>query len=127
MTRCRAPLAVLCLVGVAMAAAEARAQTENYPNRAVKLISDSSPVSAVDVGLRIIADGLSQRWGQQVLIVNQPGAGGAISARAAADAAPDGYTLYAPALSVFLTVPGKAPNLPLELPRDFTAVGFTAD
>jgi tripartite-type tricarboxylate transporter receptor subunit TctC len=77
--------------------------------------------------LRIIADGLSQHWNQQVLVVNQPGAGGAISAVAAAKAPPDGYTLYAPALSVFLTVPGKAPNLPLELPRDFLPVGYTVD
>src|SRR5262245_29502044 len=118
---------LVCLLGVAAAAtSEARAQAD-YPNRPVKLISDSSPGSAVDVGLRIIADGLSQLWGQQVLVVNQPGAGGAISARVAAEAAPDGYTLYAPALSVFLAVPGKAPNLPLELPRDFTPIGFTAD
>ena len=47
----------------------------------------------------------------------------AISARAAADAAPDGYTLYMPALSTFLAVPGRAPNLPLKLPRDFTPIG----
>jgi tripartite-type tricarboxylate transporter receptor subunit TctC len=117
----------ICLLVLASAAHDAHAQAENYPTRPVKLISDSSPGSAVDVGLRIIADGLSQHWGQQVLVVNQPGAGGAISARVAAEAAPDGYTLYAPALSVFLAVPGKAPNLPLELPRDFLPIGFTAD
>jgi tripartite-type tricarboxylate transporter receptor subunit TctC len=128
MRRYRHGLAICLLVlAVASAAGAARAQVENYPVRAVKLISDSSPGSAVDVALRIIADGLSQHWGQQVLVVNQPGAGGAISARVAADAAPDGYTLYAPALSVFLAVPGKAPNLPLELPRDFAPIGFTAD
>jgi len=126
MTPYRHGLAI-CLLALASTAHEAHAQAENYPVRAVKLISDSSPGSAVDVGLRIIADGLSQHWGQQVLVVNQPGAGGAISARIAADAVPDGYTLYAPALSVFLAVPGKAPNLPLELPRDFTPIGFTAD
>ena len=51
-------------------------------------------------------------------------AGGAISATAAAEAPPDGYTIYAPALSVFLTIPGKAPNLPLKLPRDFIAIGM---
>jgi tripartite-type tricarboxylate transporter receptor subunit TctC len=117
---------IACLLALA-AIGEARAQAENYPAGPVRLISDSAPGSAVDVGLRIIADGLSQRWNQQVLVVNQPGAGGAISARIAAEAAPDGYTLYAPALSVFLAVPGKAPKLPLELPRDFAPVGFTAD
>ncbi len=81
----------------------------------------------MDVGLRIIADGLSQHWGQQVVVVNHPGAGGAISVKVAAEAAPDGYTLFAPALSVFLAVPGKAPNLPLHLPRDFVPIGLTAE
>src|SRR5215467_4734128 len=38
-----------------------------------------------------------------------------------------GYTLYAPALSLFLAVPGKAPNLPLMVPRDFAAVGYAFD
>ena len=95
----------------------------NYPDRPVKIISDSAPGSAVDVTLRVIADRLSHLLGQQVLAVNHPGAAGAISARIAADAEPDGYTLYMPALSAFLAVPGKAANLPLELPRDFTPIG----
>jgi tripartite-type tricarboxylate transporter receptor subunit TctC len=75
----------------------------------------------------LISDRLSQAWGQQALAVNQPGAGGAISARAAAEAAPDGYTLYMPALSVFLNTPGRAANLPLELPRDFAAIGSVSE
>jgi tripartite-type tricarboxylate transporter receptor subunit TctC len=118
-----ASLLALAFAGIGQAAA----QVELYPNRPVRIISDSGAGSAVDVGLRIIAEGLSQRWGQQVLVLNHPGAGGAISARVAAEAAPDGYTLYAPALSAFLTLPGKAANLPLELPRDFAPVGSTAD
>jgi tripartite-type tricarboxylate transporter receptor subunit TctC len=108
-------------------AGEVNAQSTGYPSRPVRLISDSAPGSAVDVGLRMIADGLSAHWNQQVVVVNQPGAGGAISAKVAAEATPDGYTLYAPALSVFLAVPGKAPNLPLILPRDFLPIGFTAE
>ena len=101
------------LVLLAVAAANAAWAQADYPNRPVRLISDSSPGSAVDTGLRIIADGISKHWNQQVVLVNQPGAAGAVSAQVAAQAAADGYTLYAPALSVFLAVPGKAPNLPL--------------
>jgi tripartite-type tricarboxylate transporter receptor subunit TctC len=108
-------------------ASPAHAQSATYPSKPVKIISDAAPGNAIDVSLRIIADGLSRRWGQQVQILNHPGAGGSIAARVAAEAAPDGYTLFAPALSVFLTIPGKAPNLPLVLPRDFTAIGLTAD
>jgi len=116
------------IVGLALAlflAAGAQAQT--YPTRPVTIISDSAPGSAIDTSLRIIAEGLSQKWGQQTVVVNRPGAGGAISAKVAAEASPDGYTVYAPALSVFLTVPGKAPNLPLQLPRDFVAIGLTVE
>ena len=103
------------------------AQAQSYPTNPVKIISDSAPGSAVDTNLRTIAEGLSEQWGQQVVIENRPGAGGAISATVAAEAVPDGYTIYAPALSVFLTIPGKAPNLPLQLPRDFAAIGLTAE
>ena len=102
------------------------AQPGNYPDKPVRIISDAAPGGAIDTNLRIIAEGLSKEWAQQVVIENRPGAGGAISATAAAEAPPDGYTIYAPALSVFLTIPGKAPNLPLELPRDFIAIGITA-
>src|SRR6266566_9271927 len=103
------------------------AHAEDYPTRPVKIISDSAPGSAVDVTLRLVADRLSHIWGQQILPVNQPGAGGVISARAAAEAAPDGYTLYMPALSVFLPAPGKAPNTALELPRDFAPIGSVTE
>ena len=80
----------------------ATAQAEDYPTRPVKIISDSAPGSAVDVTLRMVADRLSHIWGQQVLAVNQPGAGGTISARAAAESAPDGYT---PVSYTHLTLP----------------------
>ena len=114
--------AVLCLAALWAATARAAA-AEHYPDRPVKIISDSAPGSAVDVTLRIIADRLGRLLGQQVIAVNHPGAGGAISARVAADAEPDGYTLYMPTLSAFLSTPGRAANLPLELPRDFTPIG----
>src|SRR5262249_40136926 len=97
-------LVSLCLAFAANLVATA--QAEDSPARPVKIISDSAPGSAVDVPLRMVADRLGQIWGQQVLPVNQPGAGGTISARVAAEAAPDGYTLYMPALSVFLPAPG---------------------
>src|SRR5438105_10336192 len=112
------------LLLLAMVAADAASAETDYPNSPVRVISDSGPGGAVNTGLRIIADGMSRYWKQQVVIVNQPGAAGSISATVASQAAPDGYTLYAPALSLFLAVPGKAPNLPLMVPRDFAAVGY---
>jgi tripartite-type tricarboxylate transporter receptor subunit TctC len=61
------------------------------------------------------------------VVVNRPGANGSIAARSASEAAPDGYTLFMPALSTFVALLSVAPNLPLKLPRDFVPIGFTAE
>jgi len=105
----------------------ARAQAQDFPARPVRIITHSAPGGSPDALLRIVADRLSQMWGQQVITLNHPGAGGAVAARTAAAAGADGYTLYMPASSAFVTLPGLQANLPLELPRDFVPVGFVAE
>ena len=72
-------------------------------------------------------DRLGTVLGQQIVPVDMPGASGAIAAHAASDAIPDGYTLFAPAISLFIALPGKAENLPLMLPRDFLPVASLID
>jgi len=114
---------ILPLLLVATSASEP-ASALDYPSHPVRLISDSAPGSAIDVSMRIIAERLSQVWGQQAVVINQPGAGGAIAAHAAAAAVPDGYTLFMPALSAFVALPGKSDNLPIVVPRDFTPIGY---
>jgi tripartite-type tricarboxylate transporter receptor subunit TctC len=96
---------------------------DDYPTKPIRVISDSAPGSAIDIAFRMVMDRLGTVVGQQIVPVDQPGAGGAIAAHAASLASPDGYTLFAPALSLFITLPGKAKNLPLVLPRDFLPVG----
>ena len=125
MTAYRRSAMIACLLALS-AAAGASAQAESYPSRAVRIIADSAAGSTPDVVLRFVADRLTRAWGQQALVANQPGAGGSLAARAAADSAPDGYTLYAPVLSTFVPLPGAAANLPLVLPRDFAPIGFVA-
>jgi tripartite-type tricarboxylate transporter receptor subunit TctC len=127
------------------------ARAEDYPGRPVRLITDSAPGSAIDVPVRLIAEGLSRIWGQQLIgaapwlgvktlpdlialakqkpgelavVINQPGAGGAIAARSATTAAPDGYTFGVMALSAFVALPGMADNLPVAVPRDAIPVGY---
>jgi tripartite-type tricarboxylate transporter receptor subunit TctC len=98
-----------------------------YPEKPVRIIVDSAPGSATDVAVRLMAERLSAIWGHQALVDNRPGGGGSIAARAGQTATPDGYTLYVGAASTFIALkgaPGVAPNLPIELPRDFTAIGF---
>jgi len=105
----------------------AYAQAGNYPDKPVTIISDAAAGASPDVAARFIAEGLGKIWGQQVVVINHPGANGSIAARSAAEAAPDGYTLLTPALSTFVALPTVAPNLPVKLPRDFLPIGFIAD
>ena len=124
----KTPFKVMALGFLALAtAAVLPAQADDYPTKSVRIISDSAPGSAVDVTFRMVMDRLGSLWGQQIVPVDQPGASGAVAAHAASEAIPDGYTLFAPALSLFITVPGKAENLPLVLPRDFLPVGSLVD
>ena len=118
-----------CVVGILLVLATTAAWpafATDYPNKPIKVISDSAPGSAVDVTFRMVMDRLGTVLGQQIIPVDQPGAGGAIAAHAASESIPDGYTLFAPALSLFISLPGKADNLPLILPRDFLPVGSLA-
>jgi tripartite-type tricarboxylate transporter receptor subunit TctC len=110
------------LILAVLAAMPAAAQ--DYPARPVRIISDSAPGSAIDVIIRIVGERLTQLWGQQVVAVNQPGAGGSIAVRAAAQSPADGYTLFVAALSTFVAPPNAAANLPIQVPRDFAPVGY---
>src|SRR3984893_18510497 len=99
-----------------------RRPTRRLVTAALALLTGPGPApaldSAIDVPMRIIAEALSRVWGQQAVVINQPGAGGAIAARAAASAAPDGYTLGMVAFSAFVAAPVAADNLPIHLPKD---------
>jgi tripartite-type tricarboxylate transporter receptor subunit TctC len=77
---------------LAAIAAPGRAETP-YPQRPVTLIVPYGAGGVADTGMRILADKLSARLGQQFVVDNRPGAGGIIAAKAAAGAAADGYTL----------------------------------
>ena len=115
------------LLVAAATSSAAYAQAATYPTKLVTIISDAAAGSAPDVAVRLVANGLTEAWGQQVIVLNRPGANGSIAARAVSEAAPDGYTLFMPSLSTFVALPTVAPNLPVKLPRDFLPIGFIAD
>jgi len=69
------------------------AYAQDYPNRPIKVIVPFSPGGAVDGPTRIVAQKLSERLGQQVVVENKPGAGATLGAGEVAKSAPDGYTL----------------------------------
>jgi tripartite-type tricarboxylate transporter receptor subunit TctC len=95
-----------------------------YPTQPVKIVIQAAAGNGPDVLARIVADRLSELWGQQVLVINRPGAGGIIAGQAAAAATPDGYTLYMPSSSTFVVLPTTHPKLPFNLERDFVPIGL---
>ncbi len=109
------------------AGTSAYAQNAPYPNKPIQIIADSAAGATPDVALRFVTERLGQLWGQQIVVVNRPGAGGSVAARAAADAPPDGYTLYQPVLSTFVSLKPPAPNVPIHVPKDFLPMGFVAE
>lgn len=64
-----------------------------YPDHPIRIIVPFAPGGGTDVLARIIAQNLNSKWGQSVVVENQPGASGAIGSRYVMKAAPDGYTL----------------------------------
>ena len=84
--------AAIALLASVAASLPAAAQAP-YPQRPVMLIVPYGPGGIADTGMRILADKLSTKLGQQFVVDNRPGAGGIIAAKAGSSAAPDGYTL----------------------------------
>jgi len=83
---------VLAILGALAATASARAQSD-FPTHTVKFVVPLAAGGVADIVPRIVAEKLSARWGQPVVIENRPGAGHTIGADAVAKAPPDGYTL----------------------------------
>ena len=113
----------------ALLALPAAALAQNYPDRTVKIIVPFPPGGTADAMPRIVADWLSRKWGQAVIIENKAGAGGNVGADAAYHSDPDGYTLFSspppplvinqnlyaklnfdPAQFIPLAVMGRVPN-----------------
>src|SRR5689334_3593480 len=92
---------------------------QNYPNQPIKLIVPWPPGGGVDTSARIIAQPLSERLGQSIVIENRGGAGGNIGTEVAARAKADGYTLLMASSSPNAINIHIYPKLPFEPLKDF--------
>jgi tripartite-type tricarboxylate transporter receptor subunit TctC len=94
-----------------------------YPTKPVRLLVPYPAGGAVDIVARTLADELSRRWGQTVVIDNRPGAGGTIASEAVAASPPDGYTLILVASGHALT-PYFYPKLPYDPFKAFAPISL---
>lgn len=117
---CAAASLLLALVAVSPAAAQS-----DYPNRPIQLVVPYGPGGVADVGMRILADKLSARLKQQVVVENRPGAGGIIAAKASAIAAPDGYTVLMTGNNNTIAV-ALFKTLPYDILKDFKSTSTTS-
>jgi tripartite-type tricarboxylate transporter receptor subunit TctC len=85
---------LLCsITAIVLMGASGVSLAQSYPAKTIEFVAGNPPGGSVDSTGRIIGQKLSERLGQAVIVVNKPGADGAIAAEFVARAAPDGYTL----------------------------------
>ncbi|HMF51596.1 MAG TPA: tripartite tricarboxylate transporter substrate binding protein, partial [Candidatus Saccharimonadales bacterium] len=68
-------------------------EAADYPTKTIQIINPFPPGAVTDIVARMVAPKMSAILGQQVIVINKPGGGGAVGIQAAKDAAPDGYTI----------------------------------
>jgi tripartite-type tricarboxylate transporter receptor subunit TctC len=117
--------AASAMIAAALLAASVGAAAQTYPERPVRMVIAFPAGGTIDTLGRIIAQKLTEAWGQNVVIENRPGAGGNIGAAAAAKSAPDGYTLHlgAQTLAVNVTLQPSAEFDPV---KDFDPIMLVA-
>ncbi|MDA0276016.1 MAG: tripartite tricarboxylate transporter substrate-binding protein [Proteobacteria bacterium] len=98
----------------------------HYPNRPIKLIVPFPPAGATDIVDRIVAQKLTERLGQAVVVENKPGAGGSIGSDIVAKSAPDGFTLLM-ATSSTHSIGSSLQKLPYDPIKDFAAIIHVAN
>ncbi|SCU96167.1 conserved exported hypothetical protein [Cupriavidus necator] len=97
-------------------------RADSYPSRPITFVVPSPPGGAVDVLARALANVMSQRMGQPIIVDNKPGASGVVATQMVARAAPDGYTLLVTHSGPILTAPYIFPKVPYDVKRDLTFV-----
>src|SRR5690242_13667161 len=121
MPRALIRLAAAVLLVVASTAAFA----QSWPSRPIRVIVCYAPGGVTDVVARLVAQPLSEAFGQSIVVENKPGANGMIGSQIVADSAPDGYTLlmYVDGNTVLPSIMKKMPFEPLKAFAPITVLG----
>ncbi|MBY0267593.1 MAG: tripartite tricarboxylate transporter substrate binding protein [Burkholderiales bacterium] len=106
-------LALLCAAGNGIAA--------GFPERPLRLVAASAAGGGTDIIARLLAQKMTEQWGQQVIVDNRPGGGGVIATDITVKAVPDGHTLLLQSVGISYA-PALYKNLPFDVKRDIAAV-----
>ena len=117
-----AVLAALVTSAQAQTSSAQTSPTQTWPSSPIRLVVPFAPGGGADLMARILADPLSKRLGQPIVIENKPGAGATLGADFVAKAQPDGYTLLWTTPGPQITNPYLMPKLPYDAFKDFTAI-----
>ena len=114
------------VLAVAALVAPPPAQAQAYPTKPVRMVVPFPPGGSLDIAGRLIAQKLSEAWGQTVVVENKPGAGGNIGADVVAKSPPDGYTILLGALSTHAVNPNLYKTMPYDAAKDFAPITLIA-
>ena len=117
----RIAILILSMAGFGLAAGDARAQ--GYPNKPITFVVPYGPGSGNDVIARILANKMSDGWGNPVVVVNRAGATGAVGLETTAKAAPDGYTIVIASTSQMINQ--HLSKVRYDMVRDFAPVSLS--
>ncbi len=117
--------AALLAAGAAVFSVGAQAQA--YPAKPIRLVVPFTPGGVTDTSGRLIAEQLSRRLGQQVIVDNRPGASGNIGTQQVAAAEPDGYTLLLGFDGTLVINPHVFPKVGFDTLKDFAPIGKIGD
>jgi tripartite-type tricarboxylate transporter receptor subunit TctC len=112
---------------VVMMAALGPALAQSYPTKPITMIIPFAPGGSTDIAGRIISEGMAAQLGQSIIVENRAGAGGAIGAKAVADAAPDGHTILTSGMNNFAFPYGLELPLQFNVETDISTVAIPID
>jgi tripartite-type tricarboxylate transporter receptor subunit TctC len=116
----------ILLAAIAMLAAAESALAQDYPAHPITLVVPFAPGGSASIAARSVADKMTEKLGQQIVIDNRGGAGGTIATRAVAKSAPDGYTILVTTSATVGTSPSLFENLGYDPRKDFAPIGLIA-
>jgi tripartite-type tricarboxylate transporter receptor subunit TctC len=114
--------AIAMTLGHAQAQATLDAEAKTYPNRPIRIVVPFPPGGPADMIARLVAQRMSEAWGQPVLVENRAGGNTAIGAQLVARSAPDGYTLLTAMDTTMVMNPLVTPNLPYDPLKDLMPI-----